>query len=437
MPEATYSTGAAAQRLGVSQHHVRRLCEVGLVDADQTSGGRWRIFAGEIERLLQEGIPPLPAPPAERPNPARPSPVIPRMPEPTAAPGPVESDDVREARDSVVIVEHRLQRRKLELEAEQVEDQFRERDRTRQAQEDEQRRHQVQASAAEARRQWEEGIIEDTFARLPGDCPPEIRLAVQMKVREALHNLSPNSAARVTNETVRAAVETAMQPYYLARRIAEAIEAAVYSLPRAALYHDSPWIIEARAAAKRAATRPEVIEDSSLMRTAAIQAVAAIPRKFERKQTMDRLLSALRFWQLGTASEAERKAVMKCAADALEALPANAGEQDMEEALRVALEPHEKSLRRRLQEAERELKIRQVVQKGMGHVSHYLLIGAWEFDSYDERAETEKELKADLLPHLEELAEARQITAADVTDYVETWIDDQLEEMSDADDEEE
>lgn len=437
MSEPTYSTGASARRLGISQHHLRRLCETGLVDADQTAGGHWRIFAREIERLLQEGIPPLPAPPTERPNPARPSPVIPRAPETPAAPGPVESDDVREARDSVAIVEHKLQRRRLELEAEQVEDQFRERDRTRQAQEEEQRRHQAQASAAEARRQWEEGIIEATFARLPGDCPAEIRLSVQMKVREALHDLSPNSAARVINETVRAAAETAMQPYYLARRIAEAIEAAVYSLPRAALYHDSPWIIEARSAAKRAATRPEVIEDSSLMRTAAVQAVAAIARKFERKQTMDRLLSALRFWQLATATEADRKAVMKSAADALGALPADAGEEDMDEAVREALEPHEKALRRRLQEAEHELKIRQVVQKGMGHVSHYLHTGGWEFDSYSEQAETEKDFKAQLHPHLEALAEAREITAADVIDYVETWIDDQLEEMSDTDDEEE
>jgi hypothetical protein len=70
-------------------------------------------------------------------------------------------------------------------------------------------------------------------------------------------------------------------------------------------------------------------------------------------------------------------------------------------------------------------------------VSHYLLTGGWEFDSYSEQAETEKDLKAQLRPHLEALAEAREITAADVIDYVETWVDEQLEEMSDTDDEEE
>ena len=167
------------------------------------------------------------------------------------------------------------------------------------------------------------------------------------------------------------------------------------------------------------------------------QAVAAIARKFERKQTMDSLLSELRFWSFGTAAEAERKLVQKSAAAALEALPESAGKEEMEEAIREALQPHEKALRRRLQEAEHELKIRHVVQKGMDHVSHYLLTGGWEFDSYTDRAETEKDLKAQLRPHLEEIAEARHVTAADVTDYVETWIDEQLEEPSESDDEEE
>jgi excisionase family DNA binding protein len=60
MPEAYYRTGAAAKALGLSSYQVRRLAEAELIDAEFT-GNQWRIPASEIDRLLKEGIPDIPA----------------------------------------------------------------------------------------------------------------------------------------------------------------------------------------------------------------------------------------------------------------------------------------------------------------------------------------------------------------------------------------
>lgn len=436
MSEPTYSTGASARRLGISQHYLRRLCETGLVDADQTEGGHWRIFAREIERLLQEGIPPLPAPPAERPNPARTSPVIPRVPETPAAPGPMESDDVREARDSVAIVEHKLTRRRLELDTEEVEDQFRERERMRQAEQEEAERRQAQTSAAEARRPWLEGKIETVLFSLPRDCPANIRLNVQDGVRAALKDLTPQSAKGITDQVIGAAVETALEPYHAAKRVLEAIEAGVSCLPLSAQYQDSPWEAEARTAVRTALNKLAGIQDPPSMRMTARAAVAPIVQRFEHGELVSSALNDVRFWRIGNASAAERKAAQKAAVAALNALPVGASKEDVEEAKREALEPHENALRQRLKEAERELKVLQVVERGMAHVSHYLLVGEWTFDSYSERMETERELKTALRPHLEEIAEARQVKFDDVEHYVENWVDGQLEELTEGDEEE-
>ena len=56
---ATYRSGQAAKLLGVSAHVLRRLAEAGLVEAKFT-GSQWLFPAEEIERLLREGLPPLP-----------------------------------------------------------------------------------------------------------------------------------------------------------------------------------------------------------------------------------------------------------------------------------------------------------------------------------------------------------------------------------------
>ena len=55
-------TGKAARTLGVTADAIRRLCEAGAIQAETTPGGQWRIPAEEVERLKEEGMPPVPKP---------------------------------------------------------------------------------------------------------------------------------------------------------------------------------------------------------------------------------------------------------------------------------------------------------------------------------------------------------------------------------------
>jgi excisionase family DNA binding protein len=60
MSEAYYRIGQAAKILGISSYHLRRLCELGMVEAE-FSGHQWRILVSEVEKLQRTGVPPIPS----------------------------------------------------------------------------------------------------------------------------------------------------------------------------------------------------------------------------------------------------------------------------------------------------------------------------------------------------------------------------------------
>jgi len=60
MSEGYYRIGAAARLLGISPYHLRRLCEAQLVEGVLLPSGQRRVPVSEVERLLKEGIPPIP-----------------------------------------------------------------------------------------------------------------------------------------------------------------------------------------------------------------------------------------------------------------------------------------------------------------------------------------------------------------------------------------
>ena len=66
-----FTTGQAARELGTTQAHIPGLCQSGAIEAETTPGGQWRVSQSELERLKQEGLPPIPRPlPGENPRPA-------------------------------------------------------------------------------------------------------------------------------------------------------------------------------------------------------------------------------------------------------------------------------------------------------------------------------------------------------------------------------
>jgi excisionase family DNA binding protein len=62
MPPLFYATGQVARQLGTTLAAVRVLCENGVIAAETTVGGHWRVPASEVERLKRDGLPPIPRP---------------------------------------------------------------------------------------------------------------------------------------------------------------------------------------------------------------------------------------------------------------------------------------------------------------------------------------------------------------------------------------
>ena len=122
--------GQAARELGVSAHIIRKLCAAGLIEAEQTTGGRqWRIPFHEVERLKREGLPLIPQgfdegrrAPVDRDQAGSVAP----------APGHQPSDRVQTSADEVDVARNQLEKRKIEKDGAGVEDFFTERDRDQQ-----------------------------------------------------------------------------------------------------------------------------------------------------------------------------------------------------------------------------------------------------------------------------------------------------------------
>ena len=61
MPEPYYRIGQAAARLRTSKHRLRQLAKAGLLVHRISETGQLLISDSEIDRLEEEGVPPVPA----------------------------------------------------------------------------------------------------------------------------------------------------------------------------------------------------------------------------------------------------------------------------------------------------------------------------------------------------------------------------------------
>jgi excisionase family DNA binding protein len=227
--EPALRIGQAAAQLGVSPHHLRQLCKCGLIEAEQSAGGQWRVPLGEVERLAREGVP-------EAPTFIEEADEVPRPTNAARAPDDLYADpspDVIEAREEVNIRRSRLEARRLDKEIEETEDFFRERQR-RQADEEaarqqaaqaarERQRQADEAARAERRRQeqirrWEQYALNS----LPYGHAQEADLAVRKAVQELLPSLDFDQAQYITKRLIDAAVEQAYRPWRLKKEAEDA-----------------------------------------------------------------------------------------------------------------------------------------------------------------------------------------------------------------------
>ena len=58
--EPALRIGQAAAQLGITPHHLRELCKAGLMEAEQSPGGQWRVPLSIVQRYQNEEIPAIP-----------------------------------------------------------------------------------------------------------------------------------------------------------------------------------------------------------------------------------------------------------------------------------------------------------------------------------------------------------------------------------------
>ncbi len=211
MPVAvTYRSGQAAKLLGVSAHTLRRLAEAGLVDAKFT-GSQWLFPAEEIERLLREGLPPLPAMDHNGRSPGSKSERDNRS-ETKGLLGPPSDELVADTED-LRRQELALKKLRIQREIEEEQDFFRERedleaereaDRRARGQETEQqhRRERERLRELQRREQWQSHWIEHALGSMPYNAPEEMKLQVHKHVIETLAKLNPSENRRVVRQLV-------------------------------------------------------------------------------------------------------------------------------------------------------------------------------------------------------------------------------------------
>jgi excisionase family DNA binding protein len=358
MGDLFYSSGQAAQQLGVSQQHVRALCESRVVASEMTAGGQWRIPAAELQRLKRDGLPPLPRPlPDEIPDrkAGRSKPNL--LGAPSAA--------VIESFEGVARKKALKEERELDLELLEIEDRFKDHEASAAHEEAERqrekRRQQLQADAQRRREirdnQWQEYALNS----VPSGAFGEVELDVHREVQAALDGLRLEESDSVVRRVVNAAVTKALAPWNRRMQIQKAVEEGRDTLPYdiKGWWSPSEWDIRARRAATDAICG--LSEDASYdeMRVTAIAAVRKIIAEYEDQKVAaeDRAMRQRLIREAIVPSElTDRGAEMAVQAitEAINGLPQGTPRRKLEEARAGALRPFQEAIEKR--RAEQQLK---------------------------------------------------------------------------------
>ena len=336
-------TGQAAKELGVSSHHVRKLCEAGLIEDAEYTGKQWRIPLSEVEKLQREGIPSIPqaAEPARHDITARSNPNSNGYASPCEGLPAEPSEDVIESAEDVVVTGNRLRKRKLDRELEETEDWFRDRDEREAArtaaQEREEQEQYRQAEAAREHREWSDRWTGYALDSLPNDCPREYRPDVHQEIEAVLATLHPDQPESTVQRIVDGAVEKALRPWKRVKEIEKAIERACDNLPFGMKYSNE-WKHRAARIAREAISNPRSGAALGEMENATSLALKPLVAEFEHEEKITRAASSL--WQhLPGATGDELHEAAETVAEALSEVSIGATDRQIEVARTEALAP--------------------------------------------------------------------------------------------------
>jgi hypothetical protein len=333
MDRGFYSTGQVARQLGVTPAQVRLLCESGVVAAETTPGGQWRVPAHEVVRLKREGLPPIP-----RPMPAEDGP-----PEAKGKPAAHDSElvvrpstEVVFAQDLVEITKATLEKRRIDRELEQEEDWFRERQRMQEAEAAAERQRNEATFAEQRRRCWMQEWMKYALNSVPSSARGEVEIEVHTEVKAALSKLDTSEPDSIARPLMDAAVRRALRPWKRNQEIKNAIDAAWRKLPWDVKNGAEHTSLKQRAmnALDEAVRglRPEASYQQ--IETAALLAVRPMILEYEHQRECDWIVG--RMYLFGATPE-ELEAAKNELRKRLATLPVGAERKELEKAQEVAV----------------------------------------------------------------------------------------------------
>jgi hypothetical protein len=358
--EAALRIGQAAAQLGISPHHLRQLCKCGLVEAEQSPGGQWRIPMSEIRRLQSDGGPAAPTFIEDDPEPPAPAPLPPanRL---LASPSPemvyavedaeIEEAAVRKEEASVRRKESTVRKLRLELEEQEIQNQV---DARRNRELAEAATQQAAARQLEEDRlhaAWVEEWAEYTLGGLSRDVPGPLRLALHNAIVNRLADMPRTQSAILTRQLIDAEKATVLAPWERQRALDKVVESVCGELPYELRSYEQNRVRKNQAAqAARAAIEQLGDVPEWQMKLAGTAATEPIVTEFEHEQRCAKLASTL---PPGLTSDEQADARDQIQ-DALLQFPASTTQRKLEQARDEAFAPFRLVLAKREHERRRE-----------------------------------------------------------------------------------
>jgi excisionase family DNA binding protein len=420
-----YRSGQAAQLLGVSAHHVRKLCEAKIISAELSSGKQWRIPAAEITRLQDLGVPPVPHISA----PAVPAYVVPVDSEGAFSAyedcdDEATSPEVLQAIDDLHITETRLKKRKLEREFEEVEDFFRDRDRRTEALREATVRKEQELAQAQKVQQWADSWQSYAQQCLPADIAAGDRMELHACVESVLDKTACNSPQQLVRPLVDAAIQRTLQPYERRKRVNALIEEALSILPYTArgLANPTEWENKAEQAALFAVQKLGPSATDWDIRVAARAAVSPICKELEHCASRENILAELKHWMLLDATSNDRHEAIDIATSVIAKLPVGTPSHAMRKAVDTGLTPIREAVVKRKEDFARVQNAEAIANANLAYIDEYVH-REYEFDSLSEYSAAIGHLRNNLLPLMTRELVKERMTPNQLREYIERIVD--------------
>ena len=258
-------------------------------------------------------------------------------------------------------------------------------------------------------------------------------MEVHTTVQEALSVIQPSQPQAITQRLVDAAVHRALGPWTRKQEMERALKAGMNRLPWDVQFGSEHAGLKQRAWDAAVAAVRKVREEASYneMETAAVQAVQPMTRECEHQQACQRIVGRVYIFDV---TREEQESAKEAVRKALAALPIDAAPKQLEKAEETALAPYKAAVATRKEkarlESEKQAQRRDVewkVDLQLDHIARYLK-QEYEFGGGHSEMRREADRLRPLIRKalIDEVLEARDMSADEIRESIEDQIDDGL-----------